>query len=759
MKVYITAIALIALLLSSNTVAQSPSWYLRGVILEESIKGKFTPLYGATAVWMNTTIGSVSDSNGVFVIPMPLATDGFTNKLIVSYLGYKSDTLIIKNTSDIRVILASEQRKTLSEIEVTARLRSTFLNSLDPTNTKTVTEKELFKAACCNLSESFETNPSVEVQFTDAVTGAKQIQMLGLSGLYTQLNYENLPGSRGLAGSYGLGYTPGPWIESIQITKGVGSVVNGYESMAGQINVELKKNDAEAKTGERLFFNLYANSMARFDGSLNVTQKINRKWSSATLLHANTQTLPVDMNHDNFLDIPLGYQLNAMQRFKYEHKNWLIQWGAKALYEQRLGGQINLGYPHGDSTLTRYAIYLNTRRAEGFGKIGYLFPEKKYKSVGLIFNVLRHDQDNKWGNETTLPNRYNAIQNHAYVNLIYQSIIGNTHHKYRTGISFMWDEYNESLNNLTFARNELVPGAYAEYTWSSIPKFTLISGLRADYHNLFGLIITPRLHGKYDITENTALRLSGGRGQRTANPVADNFGYFISSRTTDILTRPLAETSWNYGGGLTHEFELNYQHGTFTFDFYRTDFTQQMVLDIDKSPQQLHLYALQGISYANSLQAELNYEPIKRLDIRLAYRWYDVKTTYLTGLLQRPFVAQHRAFANAAYETRNHWRFDITLHWNGAKRIPSTSANPLNYQFPEYSPHYTVINAQIAKSLGNPMAKWWDFYIGIENLTDFRQQDLIISPENPFSPYFDAALVWGPVIGRMVYAGLRYKIK
>lgn len=761
----------------ANAFAQK---YVRGVVLEEVASGNYKPIIGAVVTWKNTTDGTMTDTSGTFSLKVNehIEMGHLEPELIISYLGYKSDTILVKDYDKIRIVLAQEGGKELQEVEVTERINSSYINALDPLNTKTMGEKELFKAACCNLSESFETNPSVDVNFSDAVSGAKQIQMLGLSGLYTQLNYENMPGSRGLAGNYGLGYTPGPWIESIQVTKGVGSVANGFESMAGQINVELKKTDVTPKMGEKVFFNAYANSMGRYEGTLNLTQKLSPKWSVATLLHANGLNNKVDMNMDNFLDIPLGYQLNIVNRWKYEHNNWLVQMGIKALRDERLGGQ----HQNNMSTMPgMYQIALNTERVEGFTKIGYVFPEKKYKSIGLIINAMQHYQNNTWGDSFAnngMLKTYTALQQNVYANLIYQSIINNTNHKYRVGLSMVADGYQEKLNTIAFKRTELVPGLFGEYTWSAVPRLSVILGLRGDYHNLYGPFVTPRVHGKYDLTEYSSIRFSAGRGQRTPNLVADNFSYFISSRSLVInnynyqaidnqtlynnynfatILKP--EVSWNYGLSFTQDFKLDYRKGSFTVDYYHTDFQNQWVLDLDKNTQEINVYNLDGKSFSNSIQTELNYELIKRLDIRLAYRYYDVKTTYHGMLMERPFISKHRAFANLAYETRSKWRFDFTLNWNGTKRLPNTSTNPAEYQFPSYSPDYFVINAQVAKSFGNPMETWWDLYAGVENLGDFRQQNLIIAPNHTHSPYFDASLVWGPIIGRMFYAGVRYKIK
>lgn len=752
-----------------NTYSQSQK--LRGVVLEESSKGTFVPLIGAPVYWLNNSnIGTITDTSGVFSIDF---IENSTNeKLIISYLGYKSDTILVKGNEKLRIILASQNSKELTEVEITERLSSTSQNTLSALNTKIMSEKELFKAACCNLSESFETNPSIDVNFADAVTGAKQISMLGLSGIYSQITTENMPDIRGLASTYGLSYIPGPWIESIQVTKGIGSVANGYESMTGQINIELKKPDVTVKKGEKVYANAYLNSFDRLEANLNIATKINQKWSTATLLHGDNMQTVMDFNKDNFMDMPMGKQFNVINRWKYENKNWVVQFGGKLLIDQRMGGQyqysdsLSQHIGHGVRLPNLYTTENYTQRGELFGKIGYVFPEKKYKSMGLQMSGNIHNQEQYFGVSS-----YTSNQKSLYSNFIYQSIVGNTNHKFRIGSSFLIDSYNETPKTrfqmlwVKYDRIEIVPGTFGEYTWNPTPKFILIGGLRTDYHNLFGLQISPRLHGKYDLTDKTQIRFSGGRGFRTANIIADNFSYFISDRSTRVNENyesilkypygiPTPEIAWNYGLSLSQDFRLNYRKGNITLDYYRTDFEKQVVADIYSNINQVQFYVLSGQSFANSFQAEINYELFKRLDVRMAYRFYDVQSKYIIGWQQRPFISKHRFFVNVAYETKSKWKFDATLNWNGPKLLPQTAEYAQ-----KYSPDFFTLNAQISKSFGNTQNHWFDVYLGVENLTGFRQEKAIINVQNPYNRGFDAAQIWGPVTGTMIYVGARYKWK
>lgn len=732
---------------SPNTADHS---HIRGVVLEEDSKGSFKPLMGATVAWLGTSQAAATDTTGVFVIQHTTEN----NRLIVSYAGYGSDTISVINMQDLKIVLASG--KQLNEVKVTARRASTYINSYDPFRTAVMGKAELFKAACCNLSESFETNPSVDVSYNDAVTGSKQIQLLGLSGNYTQLTVENLPGPRGLATPLGLNSIPGTWVESIQLSKGTGSVVNGYESIAGQINVELKKPEQ----AEKLFANLYVNDFGKTDINLNLSQKIGKKWATGLLLHGDFfNNKKLDFNDDGFRDQPTGNLFSAVNRWSYnDNKGLMSQFGIKILNDEKTGGQVAYNPGKDKFTTNNYGLEINTKRVEGFGKIGYVFPEKKYKSIGLQLSAFDHQQDSYFGLTT-----YNGHQQNAYANLIYQSIINNTQHKFRTGLSFVYDKYNEDFNTSNYSRTEVVPGAFFEYTYSPSDKFDIVAGMRADHNSIFGWFGTPRLNVRYQPFTGTTIRASAGRGQRTANIFAENNSVFASSRQVHIMANNTSskayglepEVAWNKGISVDQKMRLFNRNALLSIDFFRNDFTNQVVVDLE-DPRQVKFYNLDGKSFSNSLQAELSVEPIHDLNVRLAYRYFDVQTTYGDQLLQKSLSAKDRAFANIAYAL-NGWKFDYTVNYNGRKRIPSTTANPAIYQRASYSPDYVLMNTQVSKTLGKKSNI--DIYIGAENLTNYFQKDAIIAADQPFSPYFDASLIWGPISGRMFYSGIRYSIK
>jgi outer membrane receptor for ferrienterochelin and colicins len=732
---------------------------LTGVVLEKSDDGMFHPIIGANVYWLHTAEGTVTDTSGVFRLPLDHGHD----RLVVSYIGYRSDTVTITDQHKVNVILKSDAN-TVAEVEVVGERQSTFVNYMSPQKTLVMTEKELFKAACCNLSESFETNPSIDVSFTDAVTGTKQIEMLGLSGSYTQITLENLPAIRGLTSSVGLTYIPGTWIENIQVSKGVGSVANGYESITGQINVELRKpQNPEEK---QFFFNFFGNQEQRMEGNLNVRMPLTEEWSSMTLLHISGQQRRIDGNGDRFLDMPLYNTINGIQRFQFtNHIGWEGQIGIQFVEDEKQGGTIR-GYELDKPTLAQrpweYAFTMNGDQLRLWGKTGYVFPQKQYQSIGLQWSLTRNRQSSFFNTHD-----YDANEHTGYVNLIYQSIFDNTMHKFRTGLSLLYDQYDETFKHTRYERTEQVPGAFFEYTFSPGDEFSMIAGLRADNHNLFGLFFTPRIHLRYTPQEDWVFRAVAGRGQRTANIFAENMAYFASARHIAILpsnTKALygldPEVATNIGFNVTHYFYWDYREATIAVDFYRTDFDRQVVVDLDANAQQVHFYNLNGQSYSNSMQIELNIQPIEFLDTRIAYRFYDVRQTINGTLRERPFVAQHRAFINFGYTAEREedddaaMQYDLTLQWFGTKRLPDTQGNPVGLQSRSNSPGFIVANTQVTRSF----FAGFDLYLGIENLTNFRQSNPILDAANPNGNYFDSALIWGPIYGRTVYGGLRWRM-
>ena len=666
---------------------------VKGLVLSENKKGKLDPVPFATVYWQGTNIGTSTDSNGVF----QLAISPDSKTLIGSFVGYQSDTLKVKNFDEVISVVLKESIQ-LKTVEVVARQQTSQMSFINPIQLENISERELFKAACCNLSESFETNPSVDVNFTDAITGTKQIHLLGLAGPYTSITRENMPGMRGLANNIGLSFIPGSWVSSIQVSKGTGSVVNGYESMVGQINTELKKPDE----GQQTFFNVYGNQSGRTEANLVQTIPINKNWGTTLLLHGNTRPFERDNNEDGFMDFPLQDQVNLMNRWKFDNKKgWMGQFGVQYIQDEKNGGQSNDKIEEeekADVNFKPYEVSIKTNRLMAFGKMGYVFNGSKFKSVGLQLSASKHEQDSHFGIRN-----YGGTQSSLYANLIYQSIIVNSFHQFKTGLTYQLDDFEEASESIYSKRKEEVPGAFFEYSFIPSNLFTAVVGLRYDFHSIFGEQFTPRLHLRYAPTENAVIRAAAGLGRRSPLPLVDKQALLATSRTFQFLgtakNNPFnlrQEKAWNFGLNYTQSFKIDYREAQLNIDAYHTQFREQMVVDVDYYTQTALFYNLAGYSYSTSAQVELNYELIKFLDWRVAYRFTQVETDFKSGRLQNALTPKHRIFSNWAYNTKKNvkkanWAFDLTLQILGPKRLPNTSYNPAQYQREEKSPLFWVV--------------------------------------------------------------------
>lgn len=729
---------------------------ITGMIMEANSENKHIGLPGANVYWLNTTVGTVTDIDGKFALEYKKEY----SKLVISYVGFKTDTLTITEPKMVHHWL--QPTDNLDAVTVTSRKQATAKSYMQATNTFTVSSDELLKAACCNLSESFETNPSIDVNFADAVTGTKQIKMLGLTSPYILIATENIPTVRGASQAFGLSFIPGTWVKSIQITKGAGSVVNGYESIAGQINAELVK----PTTDDKLFVNAYASANGRFELNTHINTKVSDKWSSGLYLHGNIRDKKFDMNDDSFLDMPLQQQVNVMNRWQYTNpeKGFVSFINLKFLNDEKQTGQVNFNPKTDKLTTNAWGSEIDTKRYEVSGKLGYVNPEIPWQSVGVQTAFSSHKQESYFGLK-----QYDITHNSLYANAIYNSIISDSRHKVKTGISYTYDRFDEVLDaqNLdsNYQRTENSVGAFFEYNYDNLDKLNLTLGVRADHHNLLGNFITPRLHVRYTPWEKSALRTSFGRGKRSANIFAENQNIFSTSRTINILNSTgkiyglEPEIAWNYGLSFLQGFNLFGKKADITLDYYKTDFTNQVVVDFE-NPQEVNFYNLDGKSYANSFQLEFNYNAFKNFDLRTAYKFYDVQTQYNSRKLEKPLTPKHRLFANASYETTkkdnaSQWKFDATYNWIGSQRFSSTIANPLEYQLPERTPTLSTLNTQVTKVFSDA----FEIYLGGENITNTKQSNPILAANDPFGSNFDTTFVYGPIFGSMYYAGLRFKIK
>lgn len=732
---------LIILLFGASLSAQQPM--IHGNVYENQAHDDhhhLVPLIGANVVWLGTTKGVATDESGHFHMHLP---GPLPQTLVVSYIGYESDTIQVTSMTSLEIVLSAT--KNLDEVVVSGRRMGAHYSSMDPILTQQITGAELQRAACCNLSEAFETNVSVDVSYSDAVSGAQQIQMLGLAGIYSQIMMENLPTIRGLGQPFGLSYIPGPWMDEISISKGAASVVNGYESITGQINVEMKKPEGN----ERLHYNFFASDDGRMESSLNGALQLNDSWSTMILAHGELFTNKIDHNQNSFLDHPLIQKFNVVNRYRYEkHGVMNSQFGIKIMQEEREGGQTDFFNNDEEWGSDRFFGFgMNTRRYEAFAKTGFFINSLPEASIGTQFTFNRHEHESQYG----LRN-YDGEQNTFYANLLFQTNLGSPDHKIVTGTSFLFDDYQEILSDSLFERREAVPGLFAEYTFHTHEKFTAILAGRVDFHNLYGTFFTPRLHLHFNMNEQTTFRASAGQGFRVPNPVAENTGLLVSNRQFVFAEDIEPERAWNYGASITRRFEVLGNDASFALEYYRTDFVNQMVVDIDTDSRQAVFTNLDGQSFANNYQAELKLEPLRNFETTAAFRFTDVKVTINDELMTKPFVNRYRGLLTGSYTTRRqNWQFDLTAQFNGPARIPQM---PAQFEMETESPFYTYLLAQVTY-------KWRgiDLYFGGENLTNFKQKNPVLNAQSPFDEGFDGSLIWGPILGRKFYAGIRYSLE
>ncbi len=732
------------LVLSQNTIS--------GTILEKNTVNKDLPLLGANVYWLNTTVGVVTDVDGKFTIPYK---DNY-KALVVSFVGFKSDTLMVSESKTIRHTLIPISN--LDEVTVIAKREATSKLFLQAQNTMVVSNDELLKAACCNLSESFETNPSIDVNFADAISGTRQIKMLGLTSPYILIATENIPSVRGAAQTYGLSFVPGTWVESIQITKGAGSVVNGYESIAGQINAELQKPSRD----DAFFLNLYGASSERLELNTHINKKVSAKWNTGLYLHGNTHNKKHDVNNDDFMDIPIYSQMNIMNRWQYtdNEKGFVSFFNFRYLNDEKQTGQMDFNPKKDKLTTNAWGSEINTERFDFSAKFGYVNPELPWQNLGVQFAISNHNQDSYFG-----INIYDIEHKSVYANINYSSIISDSRHKIKAGVNFTYDDYDELLSAMSFKRIDNSVGAFFEYAYDNLEKLTVTTGIRMDNHNRLGFFITPRVHARYSPWEKSAFRISFGRGKRIANIFAENQSIFGTARNINIKNAGgnvyglNPEIAWNYGVSYLQGFNLFGRKANITFDYYKTDFINQIVVDWE-NPREINFYNLDGESYANSFQVEVNHNVFENFDVRLAYKLYNIKTQYEFEELEKPLIPKHRFFANASYATLGHefikkWKFDVTFNWLGQQRFSSTGSNPAQYQLPELTPAVATLNAQVTKVFSSK----FEMYLGGENITNVQQKNPILGADDPFGANFDTTFVYGPIFGSMYYAGLRFKIK
>jgi hypothetical protein len=699
-----------------------------------------------------------------------------TNILVVKYASYENDTITVqKDQKELNIILSSS--RTLDAVNVVAR-EGSFI-SIKPIFTQVITNEGLRRAACCNLGESFESTIAVDVEYADAVSGAKQISMLGLAGIYTQILLENVPYIRLLANQFGLGYVPGSWMDMISISKGTSSVTNGYEGITGQIQLDFKKPETNR---EKLFVNVFGNTMGKGELNLNSRFDMDKKKlvSSLFLLHGEGQFAKIDHNHDHFMDVPQNYQFNGMYRLDYMSPSGIFEGRTMIgyLFEDRIGGMMNFDPKRSIQELYNNNIWglrIKTNKLDVITKNGFMINNSEFHSIGTILSFNYQNDKSQFGARL-----YDATQASGYLNVIYSGKFGvKKNHKLNAGASFQIDHVDEKLIDPYFKngdwdfyfyspfRTEAVPGIFAEYAYSIAEKFIIMPGMRIDYNfNYKKLLWTPRLHMKWQPTHETSIRFSAGKGYRTSNPIIENLSLLVSNRDF-FNTYPLKlEEAWNTGISFVQSFNLPGGKSSFSVDYYYTHFINQAVIDLDIDPSKVWIYDLNGnyngtgnLSYSHSAQAEFILMPFKRFEITLAYRFNDVRLTTNKKLQQKALESPHKALLNLNYALRHDkWKFNVTFQYNSPMRLPDMSENPEQYRpitnKNGKSPGWVMMNAQVTKKF-----RLWELYVGGENLLNYKQKNPIIAADQPFGKFFDASVIYMPITGAMGYVGVRVVLK
>ena len=767
-----------------------------GTVLDD--KGE--PLVGANVYWAGTTVGVATDLDGRFQLE-PVKS---TNLLVTSFMGFHNDTTAVTAHSELTIVLVSDLL--LEEVDIVERKMAVLRSRISPLTTETLTGEALCMAACCNLSESFETSASVDVAYSDAATGAKQIRLLGLSGTYVQLLTENTPNIRGLAQSFGMEYIPGPWMEAIQVSKGTSSVLNGYEAIAGQINVEYLKPQKQDPIALNAMISTETHAEVNATGGWNLNDKV----STGILFHAQNMSLELDHNHDGFLDMPKNTNVNLLNRWYVKTGDYTGQFLVRGLYDRRIGGQTQEASSLSPFASSPYKIDLNTWRVDGFMKNGYVFDAELGTSIGIITAASYHNQRNTYG-----PRHWNAAHTNAYLNAIFQTSFDDSatdlwddhSHMLSTGLSLNYDGYDEVLslpqginqNTYLFDLWEVTPGIFAEYTYTYKDKVTLLVGIREDYSTRYGFFTTPRMNLRYAPFDWWTVRGSIGLGYRSPNAIADNAAYLASNRmyyaydrVSDngygIMDGILAqERSMNTGVSTVFYIPMGKRELQLSGEYYYTKFLDGVIADMDRNLHGITLYNMHDVEgaqyFSHNWQVEANMEILRGWSMTAAFRYTDVKqTTFNTAanefqLRDKPLQNKFKGIITTSYQTPlKTWQFDLTAQFNGEGRMPD------GFVIPEGSNQYTMHNGYIyhkwyPQLLGQvtKFFRTWSIYLGAENITNFTQDNPIKGERlevrgerleakgggfvDPYSANYDASMIWAPIHGWKLYLGFRWALE
>ncbi len=764
-------------------------------------------LLGASVYWLGTNIGVSANTEGEYDLYRVKGYD----QLVATFVGYKADTVTV-DEGVTKYDFNLENDNQIEAVVVESTLGN-YVKREGIIKSESISFAGLCKMACCNLAESFENSASVTVGYSDAISGARQIKMLGLTGTYTQILDENRPIMRGLSAPYGLNYTPGMWLNSIQVSKGVSSVTAGHEAITGQINMEYRKPTDE----ERLFLNLYFDSELRpeFNLSTAIPLTKDKRLSTVILAHGSMDTQSHDRNHDGFRDLPETTQINIANRWLWQSLGGTqIRWGWKVVDENRLSGENDYRKSLRDEmeqSLSTYGSHMDNTGVNAYFKFGTPVgaaiydaeSEEEYRSnIAFVadYNYFNEDayfglntydgHDHSWwfnfsyahyfsprsslimGASASVVNSDEMVKNHIILAkpTDYPSVDQSTSH---------WE--GRTHNKMSYVE----PGIYAEYTYAKPEKFSFVFGLRGDWMGASNIepelidggpsytaayykpkerfVVTPRTHLRWDISSSTILRASAGLGYRRANIFTDNIWMLATGRkvkTTDLNDD--IEQALTAGASLTQYIKLGgYDDATISFDYFRTQLYNTVLADqelgrIGGTPDdEIWIYNTDGRSFTDTYQVDFQWTPARGLDIFATYRYTNAKVSLMrdskSHLVERPLTSRYKTLLNIQYATPyRRWVFDVTAQYNGPMRRPSLDGDITRS---ELSPAYPMFYAQVSHKVRN-----WEIYVGCENIANYIQDDPILNASDPFSPAFNSSSVWGPLMGRKFYIGLRFNM-
>ena len=746
-------------------------------------------LIGASLFWKNTTAGASTSATGEFTIKR---VHGFET-LVVNYLGYDTRELELTD-KDVHEIVIELQPSAvgIDAVVIESAQRGNYAKTTGITRDEQISFAGLCKMACCSLAESFENSASVTVGYSDAISGARQIKMLGLAGTYTQILDENRPIMQGAGAAYGLSYTPGMWLNSIQVSKGVSSVTAGHEAITGQINLEHRKPTDD----ERLFLNLYFDTELRPEINISSAIPLTKDKSLSTVIMAHGSMHPTshDANGDNFVDMPKSHQINVANKWLWQTENGVqLRWGWKYLQENRLGGSHDykkdmyedmVANPLQNPTL--YGSNIFNRNINAYAKLGLpVGPERTFtgdpndavqNNFAMILDYDNYLTDSYFGINTVdvleHTARFNAtyahyFSQHSSLNVgasAYMRRMNNDYLQQRIGDDNLPTRSWDFVGQATL----LEPGVFAEYTYQLEDKFSLVVGLRGDYSTVRGeyyydakdkFLVTPRSHIRWAITPRTTLRASAGMGYRRQNLVTDNIWMMTTSRNIDASRlNDDMESAATFGGSLSQTFPLaGDDQATISFDYFRTQFFNTMVFDQETADNSILIYNSNGKSFTDNYQVDFNWTPFKGFDLFATFRYTNAKMTLEQGgeqvLVERPLTSRYKGLINIQYAVRR-WVFDVTAQLNGPMRLPELDGNLLKaVENPELSPVYPMFFAQVSYKMSN-----LTIYAGCENVANFKQMQPIQGFEAPYAEGFNSSMVWGPLSGIKGYVGIRLNI-